>query len=189
MVWKKLTIICWTDVSRPAGPAAFALYSYFEKGCRKKCAPTIPKGNVGYDQYTVSDDCSYRTYFGCFPLAIANITSQITRAILSNFFEERCIQNHPQCLLGLSRALFPTTFLDITVYCNVFLICIYFITYVHICLFVYLSISLSYSVGPFMSGLRLFLWQLGQERSLHQQARVHVWILSLDMRTMLQFIK
>ena len=28
---------------------------------------------MGYDQYTVPNDCSCRTYFGCFPLAIANI--------------------------------------------------------------------------------------------------------------------
>ena len=34
---------------------------------------TIPKGNVGYDQYTVPNDCSCRIYFCCFPLALANI--------------------------------------------------------------------------------------------------------------------
>ena len=28
-------------------------YSYFEKGCRKNVHATIPKGNMGYDQYTV----------------------------------------------------------------------------------------------------------------------------------------
>ena len=33
---------------------------------------TIPNGNMGYDQYTVSDDCTCRTYFCCFPLALAN---------------------------------------------------------------------------------------------------------------------
>ena len=33
----------------------------------------IPKGNMGYDQYTVPDDRSCRTYFCCFPLALANI--------------------------------------------------------------------------------------------------------------------
>ena len=33
---------------------------------------TIPKGNMGYDQYTVPDDCSCRTYFCCFPLALEN---------------------------------------------------------------------------------------------------------------------
>ena len=37
-----------------------------------------------------------------------------SRAILSNFFEEQLTQNHLQLKLsGLSRALFPTTFLEI----------------------------------------------------------------------------
>ena len=27
-----------------------------EKGCRKNVHATIPKGSMGYDQYTVSDD-------------------------------------------------------------------------------------------------------------------------------------
>ena len=82
----------------------------------KNVHATIPKGNMGYNQYTVPKDCSCRTYFGCFPLAIANITSQTSRAILSDFFEEQCTQNHPKYLSGLSRALFPTTFLEIAVY-------------------------------------------------------------------------
>ena len=29
------------------------VYNYFEKGCRKNVHATIPKGNMGYDQYTV----------------------------------------------------------------------------------------------------------------------------------------
>ena len=33
-------------------------------------------------------------------------------AILSNFFGEQGGQNHPQYFSGLSRALFPTTFLE-----------------------------------------------------------------------------
>ena len=41
--------------------------------------------------------------------------SMASSAILSNFFEEKRTQNHPQYLLGLSRALFPTTFLEIAV--------------------------------------------------------------------------
>ena len=85
----------------------------------KKVHATIPKGNMGYDQYTVPNDCSCRTYFCCFPIAIANITSQTSCAILSNFFEEQCTQNHPQYLSGLSGALFPTTFLEIQLYTRV----------------------------------------------------------------------
>ena len=41
--------------------------------------------------------------------------SVASRAIFSNFFEEQSTQNHPQYLSGLSRALFPTTFLEIAV--------------------------------------------------------------------------
>ena len=82
----------------------------------KNVHATIPKGNMGYDQYTVHDDCSCRTYFWCFPLALENTLPWPFVPILSNFFEEQRTQNHPQCLLGLSHALFPTTFLEIAVY-------------------------------------------------------------------------
>ena len=92
------------------------IYNYFKKGCRKNVHATIPKGNMGYDQYTVPDDCSCRTYFCCFPLALANTVPWPSVPILSNFFEKKRTQNHPQCLSGLSRALFPTTFLEIAVY-------------------------------------------------------------------------
>ena len=42
-------------------------------------------------------------------------TSMASRDILSNFFEGKWTQNYPQYLTGLSRALFPTTFLEIPV--------------------------------------------------------------------------
>ena len=34
---------------------------------------TTPKGNMGYDQNTVPDRCSWRTYFFYFRLALADI--------------------------------------------------------------------------------------------------------------------
>ena len=37
------------------------VYSYFEKGGRKKCHATIPKGNMGYDQYNVPDTVAVET--------------------------------------------------------------------------------------------------------------------------------
>ena len=40
---------------------------------RRNAYATIPKGNMGYDQYTVCNDWSCRTYFCCFPLVLANI--------------------------------------------------------------------------------------------------------------------
>ena len=39
----------------------------------KKVHAIIPKGNMGYDHYTVPNDCSCWTYFFCFRLALANI--------------------------------------------------------------------------------------------------------------------
>ena len=81
----------------------------------KNVHATIPKGNMGYDQYTVPDDCSCRTYFCCFPLALENALPWPLVTILSKFFEEQRTQNHPQCLSGLSSALFLTTFLEIAV--------------------------------------------------------------------------
>ena len=39
----------------------------------KNVHATTPKSNMGYDQYTVPNDCSCRTYFCCFPLALTNI--------------------------------------------------------------------------------------------------------------------
>ena len=38
----------------------------------KNVHATIPKGNMGYEKYAVPDT-SCRTYFCCFPLALANI--------------------------------------------------------------------------------------------------------------------
>ena len=76
---------------------------------------TIPKGNMGYDRYTIPDDCSCRTYFCCFPLALANTFSWPFMPILLNFFEEQWTQNHPQCLSGLLRAVIPTISLQIAV--------------------------------------------------------------------------
>ena len=38
-------------------------YSYFEKGCRKKSARDNPEGNMGYDQYAVSDTVAIEPTF------------------------------------------------------------------------------------------------------------------------------
>ena len=81
----------------------------------KNLHATIPKGIMGYDHYTVPNDCTCRTYFCCFPLALENTFPWPFVPILSNFFEEQRTQNHPQYLSGLSRALFPITFLEIAV--------------------------------------------------------------------------
>ena len=82
----------------------------------KNVHTTIPKSNVGIWSIHCSWHCSCRTYFCCFPLALANIRSMGSCAILSTSFEEQWTQNHPQYVSGLSRELFPTTFLEIAVF-------------------------------------------------------------------------
>ena len=88
-------------------------YDLTHRNRGKNVHATIPKVNMGYDQYTVPVTLPVKT--SCFPLACANIRP-LPHAIFSNFFEERRTQNHPQYLSGLSRALFSTTFLEIGVY-------------------------------------------------------------------------
>ena len=77
---------------------------------------TTPKGNMGYDQYTVPNDCSCRTHFCRISISTREHMSVASGATLSNFFGEQGRQNHPQYLSGLSCALFPTTFLKTAVY-------------------------------------------------------------------------
>ena len=40
------------------------VYSYLEKGCRKNLHATIPKDNMGYDQYTVPDTVAVEPTLG-----------------------------------------------------------------------------------------------------------------------------
>ena len=40
--------------------------SYFVKGCQKNVHATIPKGNMGYDQYTVPDTTTAEPTFVAF---------------------------------------------------------------------------------------------------------------------------
>ena len=92
-------------------------YSYFEKGCRNTTIPTRQFRKLLWDMIN--------TLF--LTLLLSNLllllffstrkrTFMASHAILSNFFEEEWTQHHPQYLSGLSRALFPTTFLEIAVY-------------------------------------------------------------------------
>ena len=56
------------------------------KVVRKNVHATIPKGNMGYDRYTVPDDCSCRT---CSSLALTNSFPWSFVPIISNFSEEQ----------------------------------------------------------------------------------------------------
>ena len=76
---------------------------------------TIPKGNMGYDQYTCSRHCSCRTYFCCFPLALANICPWPLVPFFEIYLKNGELKITPQYLSGLSRALFSTTFLETAV--------------------------------------------------------------------------
>ena len=44
----------------------FDVYSYFEKGCRKKSRKVIAKGNMGYGQYAVPDTVAVKSSFVAF---------------------------------------------------------------------------------------------------------------------------
>ena len=44
----------------------FTVYSYFEKGCQKNVHATIPKGNMGYDQYAVPDTAAVESSIAAF---------------------------------------------------------------------------------------------------------------------------
>ena len=68
----------------------------------KNVHATIPKGNMGYDQYTVPDDCSCRTYFNL--LLSFSTRKHISMAFCANSFKFLCkkrTENHTQCLSGL----------------------------------------------------------------------------------------
>ena len=76
----------------------------------KNVHATIPKGNMGYHQYTVPDDCSCRTYCCCFLLAQANTFLWPFVPILSNFFEKKKLKTAhnaiQDCRMHFSQQLF-----------------------------------------------------------------------------------
>ena len=91
------------------------VYSYFEKGCRKKCAREKSR-KVIWDMINtlfLTTGAVEHTFVTSF--STRKHMSVASRAIFSNLFEEQSTQNHPQYLSGLSSAFFPTTFLEIAV--------------------------------------------------------------------------
>ena len=77
---------------------------------------TIPKGNMGYDQYTVPADCSCQTYFCYFPLALADIRPWPLVPFFQISLKNSELKTTHNSFSGLARALFPTTFLEIAIY-------------------------------------------------------------------------
>ena len=68
------------------------------------------------DQYTVPDTVAVERTFVLVSFSTRKHTSMVARAILSNFCEEQLNQNSPQYVSEFSRALCPTTFLELAVY-------------------------------------------------------------------------
>ena len=68
---------------------------------------------MGYYQYTIPDTAAVEPTFVAFLEHSQHNKSMASHAILSNLFEEQWTQNHPQYFSGLSRALLPTTFLEV----------------------------------------------------------------------------
>ena len=83
----------------------------------KNVHANIPKSNYGIRSsvFLTVTTLVVEPTFVAFLLTVANICPSPPASIISNFFEEQLTQNHPQYLSGLSRALFPTTFLKIAV--------------------------------------------------------------------------
>ena len=76
----------------------------------KNVLATIPKGDMGYDQYTVPDTQQLRNLLLVLSFGTRKHTSMVVRA------NELLTQNHTKYLQGMSRALFPTAFLEVAVY-------------------------------------------------------------------------
>ena len=94
----------------------FFIYSYFEKLLSEKmCSRQSRK--VIWDMFnTMFLTLWLSNLLLLLSFSTRRHTSMASSAILSNFFEKQCTQNHPQYLSVLSRALYPTTFLETAVY-------------------------------------------------------------------------
>ena len=66
---------------------------------------------MGYDQYTLFLKLQRSNLLLLLSFNTRKHTSMAFGVILLNFFEEQSTQNHPQCLSGCLRVLFPTIFL------------------------------------------------------------------------------
>ena len=86
-----------------------------ERLSEKNVHATMPKGDMGYDQYHCSWHWSCRNYFYWFRLALANIRPAFSCHSFK-FFWRTVNSKPPKYLSGSSRELFPTTFLEIAVY-------------------------------------------------------------------------
>ena len=82
----------------------------------KKYARDNPKGNKGYDQFTVPDTVAFEPTFVTFLEHLQTYVHGLSCHFLKFLWRTvNRLKNHPQYLSGLSPSLFPTTFLEIAV--------------------------------------------------------------------------
>ena len=84
------------------------------KVVEKAVNATIPKGSMRYAQYTVPDTVAVEPSL-LVSFSTRQHTCMVSRAILSNVFEEQKTPNHNTFISGLLRTLFRTTFFEIAV--------------------------------------------------------------------------
>ena len=78
------------------------------EGYVKKCACiTIPKGNMGYDRFTVPETVAVEPTFVAFPLALVNIRLWPLVPFFQISLKNSELKTTPY-LSGLSHVLFPT---------------------------------------------------------------------------------
>ena len=87
----------------------------FRERLSEKCEPTILKGTMGYDQYTVPHTAAVEPTFFCFPSALADIYPWPLVPFFQISLKNDELKSTHNCQYpsGLSRALFLTTFLEI----------------------------------------------------------------------------
>ena len=77
------------------------IYSHFENGCRKNVHATIPKSNMGYDQYAVPDIVVVESSIVAFFTSLA-----ILQISLKNSKLKTTHNNFPECLVHVFRQPF-----------------------------------------------------------------------------------
>ena len=85
------------------------LYSYFEKGCRKKCVRDNPERLYGIWLNKIWYD---RTYISCFPLALANICPWPLVPFIQIALKNSAVKTTHNTFLDCRVHFFPTTFLE-----------------------------------------------------------------------------
>ena len=82
------------------------------RNVRKKCTCDSPERKYANDQYTVPSDCSYRTYFCYFPLALANMYPRPPVPFFQTSLKNSALKANHNCRVHFFRH----AFLEIAVY-------------------------------------------------------------------------